>query len=616
MAILRRKRADGPLEVVHGPGADPNARSITAAAMPLAGPAVKLADRARKFKSNQDWQREGWYYFDAIGELRSPLVWIAQAVSQADIHATELDLETGKPTGPTDNATANRVAAQVLGGASKWGGLLRRMALCWQVPGEYFVVVRPRGTVAGVALPDEWLVISPSKIKSKGQGESAAWEFTHPDTGIPMELDAKSLLFRVWCPHPDDPVQADSAIRPALPICREVEKSTMTIAAQLDSRLATAGVWLLADETDVPKGDHETSALALLDQLLDVSELGIKDPGTPSAVVPIAFNAPGELIASGGALAHVYPTTPFIERLDELRLQALARLAMTLDMPRDVAAGTQGDSNHWTAWQVEESTYKIFIEPMLREFGDAITERWFRPALVVAGLSPEEARRYELGWDTTKIVARPDDRESLESAWDKVLISDKFYLTENGYPLDAMPSEEERTRRVLERMVTTAPTLLSDPAVAAALGISVTVDPAAAGVAGASAGEIEGGETPSGADERALPSSQTEQPEEGPPEGLVASAEVLVRQALDRAGGRLLTNQNRGQFKDVPRHELYRHIRPSSLAGMVEVKFADGVAATFGRDPETLRRALEGYTAYALSTGREMSRDDLREWLR
>ena len=602
MAIFRRRTKDGPLlpEDV-----DPNVtpRTITAAAMPMSGPGVKIADRARKFAANSDWQRQGWYFYDVIGELRAPLVWIANAVSQADLHATEIDPATGQPTGPSTNPTAMQAAAQVLGGAAKRATLLRVLALCWQVPGEAWVVVRPQGR----ALPDEWIVLPPSQVKSKGTGAAAQWMYRDPKVGTDVPLDAKSRLFRIWDPHPADYIQADSAIRPALPICREIEKSTQTIAGQLDSRLATAGVWLVADELDLPKGEHETTALAFMDELLSVAETGIQQPGTPAAVVPVAFNAPAEMIGAGSALAFVDSSTDFVSGLDELRDKALARLAATLDMPRDVAAGTQGESNHWTAWQVEESTYKIFIEPLLRELGDALTEQWYRPALVAMGMSTEQANRFEIGWDTTKIVARPDDRETLESLYDKVLISDEYMLTENGIPLDAMPDEAERERRLLEKWVTSSPAILSEPGVAETLGMPE--------LAAAQASVAEEAPEPVAEEPRALPATQGEDPEpEGVPDGLTAAAELLVFDALSRAGGRLLTRENRGQFTSTPKHELHTVVAAAGRDDLLDgsFQFIEPVADAFGVSPGLFRMLLTEYTRALLDEGALHERGRLR----
>lgn len=612
MAIFRRRTKDGPL-LPETPDASITPRSITAAAMPMAGPGVKLADRARRQSANSDWQKQGWYYYDVIGELRAPLVWIANAVSQADLHATELDPATGKPTGPSENPTAVQAAAQVLGGAAKRATLLRVLALCWQVPGEGWVIVRPQGA----GMPDEWIVLPPSQVKSKGTGADAKWEYRDPKLGVDVTLDSKSRLFRIWSPHPADFIQADSAIRPALPICREIEKTSQTLAGQLDSRLATAGVWLVADELDLPKGEHETTALAFMDELLSVAETGIQQPGTPAAVVPVAFNAPAEMIAAGSALAFVDSSTVFVQGLDDLRDKALARLANTLDMPKDIAAGTQGESNHWSAWQVEESTYKIFIEPLLRELGDALTEQWFRPALIAMGMTEEQAATYEVGWDTTKIVARPDDTENLRDLHDRLLISDEYMLAENGIPEDARPDDAEYTRRLLEKIVIGAPTLLSDPNVAQAMGLEVVVAPEATGAAG----EIEGGQLEPDAPSRALPATQDQEPEpEGVPDGLTAAAELLVFDALSRAGGRLLTRENRGQFAHVPKHELHTVIQmpPLDSDRLLEgsFQFVGPVAEAFGLESSRLRARLEEYVSTRLLRQAGHDRAVLRSYLR
>ncbi|TRV72552.1 hypothetical protein FKN01_29615 [Streptomyces sp. 130] len=608
MPLLRRRRE-----------ADTQAppRAIAAAAMPMSGPGVLRASKARKQTTNSDWQREGWYYFDVIGELRGPLVWIANAVSQADVHATELDPETGKPTGPSDNPTAKAVAAQVLGGPARRGGLLRVLSLCWQVPGEAWVIVKPTPARRGQTQPDEWIVLPPSKVKAKGSGADARWEYTDPMTGVDMALEPAARLFRVWCPHPADYIQADSAVRPALPICREVEKASQNIAGRLDSRLASAGLLALADDLDFPKGEHETTAMAFMDELLSAAETGIQQPGTAAAVVPLVFNAPGELIANGGAAAFIDTATEFVSSVVDLRNDALARLAATLDMPRDVAAGTQGESNHWSAWQVEESTYKIFIEPLLKEIGDAITAEWFRPALMAAGMTEEQAAAYEVGWDTTAIVARPDDTENLRDLHDRLLISDEYMLAENGVPEDARPDDAEYTKRLLESMVKAAPTLLSDPNVAQALGLEITVAPAATGVSG----EVTGGELEPSSPEleqRALPATQDEEPDPASvPDGLVAAAELLVFDALSRAGGRLITRENRGQFTATPKHELHTVIAAADINALMEgsFQFVDGVAEAFGMSPDFLNQRLRDYTRRLIATGKPHDRARLRMFL-
>lgn len=634
MGVLERIRrmGEGPGNA-DGKGAERKAppRSVVAAAMPVNGPGVERVARGRAPATTEQWQQRAWYFYDVIGELRGPLIWIANAVSQADIHATELDQDTGKPTGPTEDAQAVAAAAQVLGGPAQRANLLKMIALCWQVVGECWIIIRP-DTRTGK--PDRWLVLSGNRVKAQGSGADAKWQYTDPFTGETIVLGPGDRMLRAWCPHPDDQAKADSAVRPALPVCMEVEKASQNIASRLDSRLAGNGVWLVPEEVDFPKGDHETTGAALMDLFLTVAETGLKNPGQAAAQVPIVLTAPGELL--GQAVFQDF-ATQFDASVVELRQDALTRLAATLDMPKDVAEGTQGESNHWSAWQVEESTYKIFIEPLLKAIGDAVTEHWFRPALVAMGKTRDQAERFELDWDTTAIVARPDDTENLRDLHDRVLISDDYMLDQNGVPEDAKPDDTERTRRVLEKIVMGAPTLLADPNVAQALGLDIEVSPAAAGVEGTvENGELEppeptptppalapGTQAPQDGP-GALPATQRQEPEPQPvPDGLVAAAELIVYDALSRAGGRLLTNQNRGQFKTTPRHELYReipyeHTASATVHSLMEgsFQFADRAAEALGVDPARFQAAMSAYVYGVLRSRARYERRELTWALR
>ena len=604
----------GMLDKLRGTdGSKSPAKAVVAAAVPLSGPGVQRVNRGRQQETQDQWQREAWYYFDAIGEVRGPFVWIANAISQADLHATELDPETGKPTGPSEDAVAVAAANMVLGGPAQRANLLRILSLCWQCVGEAWVIVRPQPARRGIPQPDKWLVLAGNKVMSKGP----TWQYTDPFTGELITLAPSDRLIRVWAPHPEDQAKADSAMRPALPICREAEKASQNIAARLDSRIATNGVMALAEELDFPRGDHDTSAASFMDELLKSAEYGLQNPGHASSQVPLAFTAPGQLIADGGAFAHYDLSTAFDGSVVELRQDALRRLAATLDMPKDVAEGTQGEANHWSSWKVEEDTYKIFIEPLLKALGDALTEYWYRPALILMGKTEEQAQGLEIGWDTTAIVARPDSTENLRDLHDRLLISDEYMLTENGIPLDAMPDDEEYTRRLLKQIVVGAPTLLADPNVASALGLDIEVAPAAAGTQG----EVQGGElvTPEpGPETRAIPATQSEEPEAtNVLEGLVAAAELIVYDALSRAGGRLLTNQNRGQFKNTPRHELHTVIRAYEPRALLEgsFEFVRPLAEAFKLDPERFSETLHAYVFNRLDRRLPHDRDVLRGWL-
>lgn len=578
----------------------PSARALLAAAMPLAGREGKQAWHASS--GDDQWQRQAWYYYDAIGELRFAYNLLANAVSRATLFAAETDPETGKITGPTEDTRAQAVAAKILGGMDERPQNQSTTALHWQVGGETYVLILPQGA----GLPDRWLVLSRSGLRMQG----STWQFKDPLTGVWTKLrDGTDRLIRVWSPHPDDQVHADSAMRAAIPICLEIEKASQNIVAKLNSRLASNGIFFLPQEMDFATADgEEANAQSFMKLLMEIAEANIADPGSAAAQVPIMADVPGEVIAQL-ADGHVDLSTALDAAVGEIRESAITRLGRTVDMPRETALGTQNESNHWSAWQVEESTYKLHVEPFLLKLGMAITREYFRPALRAMG--EENPDRFVIAWDVTEVVSRPDDTEDVKYLFEHNLVSVDWVLSKFGVPDDAKPSDEEAKFNLAKQLVLSAPTTLENASVATLLGFEPTAG------AEAPAALPQGGDEPVDNNVRALPVRDTTPPE--PDEGLVAAAELVVFDALSRAGGRLLTRQYRGQFGSTPKWELHTVIpqddRP--LSGLLEgsFQFTDNIAHAFGVDPASLKYAITEYVTWSLQYRQLHDRQKLRDCL-
>lgn len=575
-------------------------RVVLAAAMPMSGPGVQRVSGMRQSTNVDTWQREAWHFYDAVGELRSPVNWIANAVSRADVYAAEVDTETGKVSGPTDDDTAQRAAAAVLGGMASRAQLQWLLAVCWQVPGEAFVVVRPQPAKRGVEQPDQWLVLSGTRVKS----QNGRWSYTDPLTGETVKLGTSDRLIRVWSPHPEDQSKADSAVRASLPALHEVEKSSQNIASRLDSRLAGNGLLFIPEEINFPQGDHESKALAFADYLYTAMEASLSNPGTAAGQVPIVATIPGEYI---GQVQHLDVSTEFDASVVELRREALSRLAASLDMPKQVAEGSQGEANHWSAWKVDEDTFRIFIEPLLDRIGDALTEHWYHPMLEAMGVT--DPGRFVLAWDTHDVVSRPDDKEDLDRLYDLGLISDDYRRAKSGIPDDAVPEDEEIRLRYLRIAARENPSILATPWIAETLGYDAPGPELVEGTGGnPQPAQLPARET----DARGTPETRTEVPD-----GLVAAAELVVFDALSRAGGRLLTRQYRGQFTSTPKHELHTVIRAEDVHPLLEgsFQFVDRVALAFGREPRNLEILIRGYVEDRIRSGRPHDVQTLRRFL-
>lgn len=577
----------------------PSARSLLAAAMPLEGRPGKQAWHASS--GDDQWQKQAWYYYDAIGELRFAYNLLANAVSRATLFAAETDPETGLITGPTDDARAQAAAAKILGGMDERPQLQSIMALHWQVGGETYILILPQGA----GMEDRWLALSRSSLRMQG----SSWQFKDPLTGVWARLrEGTDRLLRVWSPHPDDQVHADSAMRAAIPICLEIEKASQNIVSKLNSRLASNGIFFLPQEIDFATSDgEEANAQSFMKLLMEIAEANIADPGSAAAQVPIMADVPGDVIAQL-ADGHVDLSTALDAAVGEIREQAITRLGRTVDMPRETALGTQAEANHWSAWQVEESTYKLHVEPFLLKLGMSITREYFRPILKQMGEPNPD--RFVLGWDVTEVVSRPDDTEDVKYLFEHNLVSVDWVLSKFGVPDDAKPSDEEAKFNLAKQLVLSAPTTLENASIAELLGFEPTVtDPAPA--------LPQGGDGPVDNQPRALPVRDTTPPE--PDEGLVAAAELVVFDALSRAGGRLLTREYRGKFASTPKWELHTVI-PTDTRTEFELtegsfQFTENIAHAFGRDPRKLNDLLMSYVGQRLRTQLPHDRDTLRELL-
>lgn len=591
MGLLNRRRTTGTQEPTGAP------RAVLAAAMPLVGPGVAAARSSRKRSGVEAWQKDAWYFYDSVGELRGPVQRIANAISKADLYAAEIDQETGKIAGPTDNAQAQAAAAQAFGGQGRRAQLQETIAIHWQIPGESYIVIRPVPPKDGVPQPDAWLVLSAEELTPKG----GTWEYIDPLTFQVIRLGGNDRLIRVWKPHPRQHAFADSAVRPALIPLREIEKTSQNLAARLDSRLAGNGLLLLPQEMDFPQGDAESQAQAIMLFIMEAMEASLSAPGQSSAQVPIVLQMKGELISQ---VQHLDLATAMDDVVTALRQDALSRLAAALDMPKPVAEGTETESNHWSAWLISEDTSQLFVEPLLERIADAVTEHWFRPALRAMGVADPD--RYVLAWDLSEVVKRPGETEDLNWLYENGLISDDYRRAQSGIPDDAIPDDEELNLRRLERVVLGAPTLAADPQVSEAL-FGFELAPAAAGVSEAEiTGEAPALEPAPPANPQALPET-----EDDVPDGLVAAAELLVFDALSRAGGRLLTREYRGQFSSTPRHELHTVIACADTARVLEgsFQFSDRVADAFGLDRVRFRTTVSAYVENRIVSGERHNRD-------
>lgn len=450
--------------------------------------------RIRERRDSEGWQSEAWDAYEQVGELRFVVNSEADTVGQVTTFPARYVEGFDDPERVTDGIAAEVFA--LLGGDDRRQQIIRDLALQVAVAGAGYLVGMPpdedgRGGAGGlpptgeVTLADlTWHVRSVEDVIYR----SRAVRVRMPD-GTDRDLDPDDgWLVKVYRPHPRRVDQADSAVRSVLPILREIIGLTKHVSAQVDSRLAGAGLLLLPDSVRVqaqsPDPDDGTDGQDddFLGALIESMVTPIRDRDVASAVVPMVATVPDDSVDK---VRHVTFATPLDESAVQLRAEAIRRLALGLDEPPEVLLGMT-QANHWSAWQVEESRVKTRIVPLVEMICRALTEHVFRPALEAAGVPDPDT--YVLAADATTLLLRPNRAADAQALHDRGEISGEALRREAGF--DESDAPEVQTDRAVEialRLVQDSPGLIVDPGLPAVVE-TIREQVGGAGGAGGAAG--------------------------------------------------------------------------------------------------------------------------------
>ncbi len=563
----------------------------------------------------QAWQKESWRQLDICGELRFAANRQANAVSRCRIYVAELD-EYGKPGREAEDPEIQALSETIFGGHTGKAEAMRLIALQFFVVGESYIIAEDRRNLE----QDVWYVLNGEQIRPEGN----TYEVVRPQAvggGKRTLSKGKDLMMRAWTPHPANSDLADGPTRSVLPVLREIERLSMLTMSQIDSRLISAGLMLLPAGIDFPHDPKKTGGIVgLMEMILEAAQAQLSGAGTAAGLVPILAEIP---VGSGSDVQHLTFSTPVQGEIKDKLDHAIRRLALGLDMAPEELLG-QGDSNHWSAWAVDETSVKLFISPVLARICDALTTGYLQGALEVMGkvTGADGEQKYVFWYDTAPLAARPDQREDAFKLYEKGLISAKALLDACNFTEDDAPDDEERVKWMLWELAKLNPALATDPAFQKIFGLPALSNAGDVPGDGTSQPQITGGEKPAvGAkpderDQKALPETDAEaaKGKDGKPApkfaALMPVADLLVTFALDKAGGRIV-GQNRslrGRFGEVAKFDLHTVVPAPSyddaeqlLAGgldlMARVTLPEGVDATH------FRALLEGYCRELLVRG-------------
>lgn len=552
----------------------------------LASAVLVKQSQVRAVPEQREWQVRAWEYFDAVGELRFASQWVSNSLSRCGLQIRAF--EDGKPT-PVDlaDATGTDERARIpldelFGGPTGHAEMLSRLATHLMVAGESYLIGFDTDEGDDGESSRRWLVSSSDEV-SKGGRDSFKVRLPESDKQVPIDL-ARATVLRIWRPHPRRAWEADSPVRAALPVLKELVDLSAHISATVESRLAGAGLLLLPESATMPtpltqQGEplHEDPAMSTL---IDAMVTPISDRDSAAAVVPIIVRIPD---AATGKPEYMTFSTKLDERILDLRNSSIRRFSTIVDIPAEVMTGI-AEANRWNAWKISEDAVKLHLEPLLALICDCLTTQYLWPALRGLGVSNPE--RYVVSYDLSNLIQKPNRGQESQNLHQEGLLRERTVLEANGFSETDAPDDDERRRTLLTRLALKG----VDPVMVAPylkeLGIELELpevpeprpEPDQLGE-----GVLDRGRPPQ---PRQLPGRQETTPDNEdaeerravvasllPPDLDFAAVEFGAVRALELVGKRLLNNSNRqwkGQLRRVQPWAIHTYIPATEIDELLD----------------------------------------------
>lgn len=551
------------------------------------------------------WQREVYRLLRVVGELRSAARLIATAVSRSRLYMADLD-EDGEVRGETENMKALRICRRTLGGGDRREPEMYLAAMNLFLVGEMYLWGR---TDPGVKSRDAWHTLSINA-------------FTRTAGNLMVDLDGRErqrvlpgdILRRVWIPDPEHRDRADSAPHSNLPLLQELEQLTKYVFTQIDSRLVSAGILPWPNSTAGSSPGEGSVGENIMKRIVDLAATSNDGTGTAAAAVPLIVDVPPEAL---GKINLVNFTSELSRVAGTLRTEAIARMASNLDIAPEQLLGS-GDTNHWTAWYIDAAAVESHVKPILSAICEALNAVWVEPALRRQGLDPD---RYRLTYDTSNLTVRPQRLQETLDLYNAGVVSAQAVREAGAYLPGDAPSGKETTERYMREVGLRSPAVLDQPAMLEAMNLDVKVPPPAPVPDGGpppppvpetlpGKGQVPGIPDTQGTPPRQQGTTGATVTASSAPSPVLAIADACARRTFELAGGRLLTRANRGQYQEVPRGQMYRHVwvDPDKVDRLVDG--SDRMCLDMARewgidDPDRFARVISTYCSLAMTNSQE-----------
>jgi hypothetical protein len=423
------------------------------------------SDRLRAIAGQkQPWQALAWGYRDMIGELRSAMEFRSQAISRVKFYAAEiindddepvalsLRDEVGEDGQPTERAEKVTLDEQLCAAAEEELGrlpldsgdaFLGVWSENFDVAGECWLYGREdRDTGEEV-----WEIRSVDDVDVQGSTVAIKDELGQP-RAVDLSPESGEELYRLWRKHPRRPYLADSSLNACLDSLEDIVLVARELRAAARSRIAANGIAFIpegmTEMKNQRKDDDREPRDAFIADLTAAIVAPISNEGDAGGIAPLVVVGTREDIGAVRIERLEREDSPtLIQKLDK----GLARMAQSIAVPPEIVTGLAG-VNHWTAWQIDVSTFRYYLEPSIRLMADSLTQCFLRAALIGRGFPADQVKRIRVWFDAGAITENPNRRQDTLDALGNQLISPRTGRKELGFNEGDAPTPEETLQMI------------------------------------------------------------------------------------------------------------------------------------------------------------------------
>lgn len=407
----------------------------------------------------QRWQSLAWGYRDMIGELRSALEFRAQAISRVKFYAAEIVEEDDEPVALAlrnergEDGRLTERASKVTLDERLCAAAEAELARLPLDAGDAFVGVWSENfDVAGECWlhgredPDTreeaWEIRSIDDVDVQGSNVTIKDELGQPRV-VDLSPDSGEELYRLWRKHPKSPYLADSSLNACLDSLEDIVLVARELRAASRSRIASNGIAFIPEGMTEMKNQREDDEREPRDAFIADFTAAIVAPisneGDAGGIAPLVVVGTREDIAAVRIERLEREDSPtLIQKMDK----GLARMGQSIAVPPEIITGLAG-VNHWTAWQIDVSTFRYYLEPGIRLMCDSLTGCFLRRVLIAQGFPVDKVNRLRIWFDAGAITENPNRRQDTLDALDHQLIGPRTGRKELGFNEGDAPTAEE-----------------------------------------------------------------------------------------------------------------------------------------------------------------------------